>query len=245
METQSFWDHGIGKFLRSIFAIAIVWIPIYFAGETFGQKGFIGCIICEFALFFAIAKLYQIYLKRKEEKYLINDSNNNHLEEIKQLTRPNIPEEATCILYIDLGLTSGTLWADRNAGAEGVYKLGTLYDKANAPGTLPTYDQCAELINECDFSSVLVPDENNIMKNFIKVEGPNKNSIFFPCVRPDAEEPEIGAYCWCEKEMGEYSYFMLFQQQLLGILDFAQITNLTIGVTLATGKLMVRNVRAD
>lgn len=147
------------------------------------------------------------------------------------------------VQFIDLGLTSGTLWADRNAGAEGVYKLGTLYDKANAPGTLPTYDQCAELINECDFSSVLVPDENNIMKNFIKVEGPNKNSLFFPCVRPDAEEPEIGAYCWCEKEMGEYSYFMLFQQQLLGILDFAQITNLTIGVTLATGKLMVRNVK--
>lgn len=43
--------------------------------------------------------------------------------------------------------------------------------------------------------------------------------------------------------MGEYSFFMLFQQKLLGILDFAEITNLTIGVTKSDGKLMVRNVK--
>lgn len=153
-------------------------------------------------------------------------------------------KQSEIIQFIDLGLTSGTLWADRNAGAEGVYKLGMLCTKDEALGKLPTYEQCAELINECNFSSILVPDENNIMKNFIKVEGPNKNSINFPCVRPNADEMEIGAYCWCDKDMSaDYSYFMLFQEQLLGILDFAQITNLTIGMTLKTGKLMVRNVK--
>lgn len=56
-------------------------------------------------------------------------------------------KEKESIQYIDLGLPSGTLWADRNTGAEGKYKLGALYDKANAPGKLPSYDQCAELIN--------------------------------------------------------------------------------------------------
>ena len=147
------------------------------------------------------------------------------------------------IQFIDLGLTSGTLWADRNAGAGDVHKLGTLCDKASATGKLPTYDQCAELINECNFSSCLVPDENNIMKNFIQVEGPNKNAVLFPCIRTYAEETEIGAYCWCVDNMGEYSFFMLFQQKLLGILDFAEITNLTIGVTKSDGKLMVRNVK--
>lgn len=152
-------------------------------------------------------------------------------------------KENESIQYIDLGLPSGTLWADRNAGAEGVYKLGTLCDKASAPGKLPTYDQCEELIKVCDFSSCLVPDENDIMRNFIKVEGSNKNAIFFPCVRPDAEESEIGAYCWCADDSDEYSYFMLLQQRLLGLLDFAEISNLTIGMTLKSGKLMVRNVK--
>lgn len=242
METQSFWNHGIGKFLRSIFVLAVVWVPLYFAGEAFGEKGFIGCIIGEFVLLFVIAKLYQIY-KRREERNDAMESFNNQIVEVEQPTEPTISEVAVHIQYIDLGLTSGTLWADRNTGAEGVYKLGTLYDKASAPGKLPTYDQCAELINECEFSSCLVPDEDNIMKNFIKVEGPNKNSIFFPCIRPNAEESEIGAYCWCEKDMGEYSCFMLFQQCLLGILDFAEITNLTIGMTQKSGKLMVRNVK--
>lgn len=148
------------------------------------------------------------------------------------------------VQYIDLGLTSGTLWADRNAGAEGIYRLGMLCYKASAPGKLPTYDQCAELINECNFTSVLVPDENNIMKNFIKAEGPNGNSVYFPCVRPNADEMEIGAYCWCDKEMnGDFSCFMMLQQTLIGILDFAEITNLTIGVTLKRSNLMVRNVK--
>lgn len=153
------------------------------------------------------------------------------------------PEKVDSVQYIDLGLSSGTLWADRNVGAEGVYKLGTLHDKPSAPGKLPTYDQCAELITECDFSSCLVPDENNIMKNFIKVEGPNKNSIFFPCVHAGGEDSEIGAYCWCADDMGDQSFFMLFQERLLGVLDFPEITNLTIGVTQASEKLMVRTVK--
>lgn len=148
------------------------------------------------------------------------------------------------VQFIDLGLTSGTLWADRNVGAESVYSLGLLYAKSSAPGNLPTYAQCAELINECDFSSCLVPDENNIMKNFIKVEGPNKNSIFFPCVRSNAQSEEIGYYCWCEDSKDKnYSFFMMFEERLLGVLDFAEITNITIGMTLSETQLMVRNVK--
>lgn len=65
MENQSFWNHGIGKFLRNIFVLAIVWVPIYFAGEAFGGKGFIVCIIGEFAVLIIIAKLFQAYKKSK------------------------------------------------------------------------------------------------------------------------------------------------------------------------------------
>lgn len=50
--------------------------------------------------------------------------------------------ETESIQFIDLGLLSGTLWADRNAGAEDKHKLGVLYDRAHAPGQLPTYEQC-------------------------------------------------------------------------------------------------------
>lgn len=155
-------------------------------------------------------------------------------------------EQSESIQYIDLGLTSGSLWADRNAGAETIYRLGVTCPKASAPGKLPTYDQCAELINECDFSSVLIQDENNIMKNFIKAQGPNGNSIFFPCVRLNLipDEMGIGAYCWCDKEMnGDYSCFLMLQEKLLGVLNLAEITNLTIGLTLKSGSLMVRNVK--
>lgn len=147
------------------------------------------------------------------------------------------------IQFIDLGLPSGTLWADRNSGAEGVYKLGTLYDKTNAPGKLPTYEQCIELIKECNFSSCLVQDDKEIMKNYIKVEGPNKNHIFFPCVRSCWDDSEIGAYCWCDEDMGNYSYSMMLQLRLFGILDFAEIKNLTIDVAISSSKLMVRNVK--
>lgn len=65
MENQSFWSHGIGKTLRSIFVLAIVWVPIYFAGEAFGGKGFIGCILLEFALLIIVTKLFQIYKKKR------------------------------------------------------------------------------------------------------------------------------------------------------------------------------------
>lgn len=65
MENQSFWSYGIGKFLRSLFVIAIVWVPIYFAGEAFGGKGFIGCIVVEFTLLIIVAKSYQFYKKKR------------------------------------------------------------------------------------------------------------------------------------------------------------------------------------
>lgn len=74
------------------------------------------------------------------------------------------------------------------------------------------------------------------MKNFIRVEDPYKNSILFPCASSTNKESEIGAYSWCDKTMGDYSYFMMFKERLLGILDIAEITNLTIGVHLSEGK---------
>ena len=54
---QSFWNHGIGKTMRSLFVLGIVYVPAYFAGDTWGGKGLIGCIIVEFVLLVTIFKI--------------------------------------------------------------------------------------------------------------------------------------------------------------------------------------------
>ena len=69
--------------------------------------------------------------------------------------------------YIDLGLPSGTLWADENI--EGLYN----YEDAVAKygNTLPTMKQLKELRDECVWERV---------SNGFKVTGPNGNSIVLP-----------------------------------------------------------------
>lgn len=152
--------------------------------------------------------------------------------------------ETDTLKYVDLGLPSGTLWADRNMGASAVYDCGKLCSKAEAKGCLPTYDQCAELIEKCEFASCLMPDSNGMMCNCIKVTGPNDNSIFFPCTTKVDEAGDGKAMsCWCDSRSGAFSAFMLFQLEMLGILDFASISNLTIGMTSEETMKMVRTVK--
>lgn len=152
--------------------------------------------------------------------------------------------ETDTLKYIDLGLPSGTLWADRNMGASAVYDCGILCSKDEAEGCLPTYKQCAELIEKCEFASCLMPDSNGMMCNCIKVTGPNGNSIFFPCTTEVDEAGDGKAMSsWCYSRAGEFSAFMLFQLEMLAILDFASIRNLTIGMTSVDTKKMVRTVK--
>lgn len=109
------------------------------------------------------------------------------------------------VLFIDLGLPSGTLWADRNIGANRpeesgeYYRWGEVipcttespeyifrrfsYNSKNDIATIrlgemcktPNYEQIEELINFCD---VLWIQENSL--NGIKIIGKNFNSIFIP-----------------------------------------------------------------
>lgn len=147
--------------------------------------------------------------------------------------------------FVDLGLPSGTLWADRNVGAEQVYQPGVLVPKAEAQGNLPSYDQAVELIKICDFSSCLLANEDDRMVNSIRVEGPNGNAIFFPCsAQVDEAGDGLASSVWVDSDFGAtFSAFMLFQLGLLGILDIAEITNLTIGMSNKSTLKMVRNVK--
>ena len=55
--SKSFWNHGVGKFLRSLFVLAIVYVPAYFAGEAWGGKGLIGCILAELVLLLVVLRI--------------------------------------------------------------------------------------------------------------------------------------------------------------------------------------------
>ena len=72
--------------------------------------------------------------------------------------------------YIDLGLSSGTLWKDTNEGGDSTRYT---YDEAVSKfdNKLPTKEQLEELKNQCTWTWT---------GNGYKVVGPNGNSIYLP-----------------------------------------------------------------
>lgn len=112
-------------------------------------------------------------------------------------------EEATG--FVDLGLTSGTLWAKNNAEHNGK----KLFDFDEAIGLfgdqMPTAAQAVELATECTHEWVT---ENG--KPGMKFTGPNGKSIFFPAdgytwkggpVKYDGDEGDI----WTKTPSVNYS----------------------------------------
>ena len=89
----------------------------------------------------------------------------------------NIPDG-----YVDLGLPSGTLWAENNVGAKEPGGVGWWYNGINAnsghipakEGVIPTEEQFNELVQNC---SKLIAVNSRV----IQLIGPNGNRISFPC----------------------------------------------------------------
>lgn len=104
-----------------------------------------------------------------------------------KLLEKNIP------VMIDLGLSSGTLWADRNVGADrpeayGDYfrydeiKGGMAENKRNVAMFVlgeryhtPTFEQINELLEGCNHEWITLNDVKGM-----RITGPNGNSIFLP-----------------------------------------------------------------
>ena len=97
--------------------------------------------------------LIQLFQKMKEAGYEWDDEK----KELKEIT----------MKYIDLGLPSGTLWADTNE--EGFFAFDEAVEKCG--DNLPTKEQLEELVNHCKWSW------NGSGYN---VTGPNGNSIILP-----------------------------------------------------------------
>lgn len=93
---------------------------------------------------------------------------------------PNSPSHNP---YVDLGLSSGNLWAEYNIGAESASELGESF--TYSPNIVsqnwkdswiqPSKSQYQELIDECVWVETIL----NGVKGF-KAIGPNENTIFFP-----------------------------------------------------------------
>lgn len=149
------------------------------------------------------------------------------------------------IKFVDLGLPSGTLWAITNKGAQEVYACGEIIGKPESKENLPTYEQCKELIERCDFYVTHVMDKKGLGHTCVQVKGCNGESLFFPC-SPDVDEAGDGlaVSVWCKENIfnDSWSHFMLFQLSHI-VLNFYELSNITIGATNNGTLKMVRYVK--
>ena len=101
-------------------------------------------------------------------------------EQLDALVKEQMEAYKGSVQFIDLGLPSGRLWADRNVGSDSTWGTGHYYqyDKAMELGiSLPTKDDFKELYDNC----VWEWKENYFDGvNGYKVIGNNGNSIFLP-----------------------------------------------------------------
>ena len=92
--------------------------------------------------------------------------------------------------FVDLGLPSGLLWADRNVGATDYYEYGGYWkwdDLSSVVAlwdsdfSVPTADQANELIyNNCTLTDVYRDGKRGMLVTSKKEKEGNTNSIFFP-----------------------------------------------------------------
>ena len=113
--------------------------------------------------------------------------------------------------YIDLGLPSGTLWADRNVGAEKPKDYGDYFnfDDAQKCGTLPARWQMCELVN---YTKKEVCEVDNV--DGMRFKGENGNSIFMPfagCMYySDSNLYDVSnnGNWWSCTPKGDYAYYL-------------------------------------
>ena len=100
--------------------------------------------------------------------------------------------------FVDLGLPSGTLWADCDV------------EKSAMEGcSLPTYEQAQELVECCDFLTGTSTDG----RKYYIARGPSGQSIRFPIGEYEGT-PGPSACCWCsgEEPDSEYGFFLLISE---------------------------------
>lgn len=103
---------------------------------------------------------------------MVIDKENSTFECVK--FKPISPQD---FKYVDLDLPSGTLWTNKNVGAENKEDQGDYlnYEEALKTHALPSKEQFDELIKYCDWKWVKYKEVAGYL-----VFGKNGNSIFLP-----------------------------------------------------------------
>ena len=106
--------------------------------------------------------------------------------------------------WVNLGLTSGTLWASRNVDAQNPESAGTHSNWSSVQElSLPTREQWAELQSECVWSFC----ETNESAGFLLI-GPNGNALFLPCAgyampQESVRDYDVRGTYWTATEVSE------------------------------------------
>lgn len=84
--------------------------------------------------------------------------------------------------YVDLGLPSGTLWADRNVGAENDCAMGELRNASKGNPQIPNVYDFLELIDakNCTWEFKGIVKGEDFISGYKVTSKKNGNSIFFP-----------------------------------------------------------------
>ncbi|MBQ9363004.1 MAG: hypothetical protein IJT97_06220 [Bacteroidaceae bacterium] len=104
--------------------------------------------------------------------------------------------------FVDLGLPSGTLWAERD-----------VEEPTMSGCSLPSYEQAQELIECCDFCIRTTPEG----AKSISVLGPSGRFIYFPLEEYE-DTPGPSGCCWCAGgPSADMGYFMLLSEVTITI----------------------------
>ena len=143
--------------------------------------------------------------------------------------------------YVDLGLTSGNLWATANMGAETFYDNGDDYSQKKAAKdvarkewgkgwTVPTAEDWIELINECQWTPLMsqwIDKEDDEQWVYgVMITGPNGKTIFMPLqYRGEART----MYMWT-KETSVVSYQNYYMEGHMPKIENAWSEDLELGI---------------
>lgn len=119
--------------------------------------------------------------------------------------------------YVDLGLSSGTLWATRNAGASSVEEVGTYYAwsehmDVGEGWAVPTKDQLQELISGCTYTSSTYKGVNGVLLT----SKANSQTLFIPLggmlfLEYNSTTPKNDMYIWsCTAKDASKAYSACF-----------------------------------
>ena len=188
-----------------------------------------------------IAKPQEVYASSEEDSVVNSEASEQ--KATSDITEPQMDDknyfsktvdfgEYGTVEFVDLGLSSGTLWSTINLGAQhfchGEYEGGW----AN-PDWLPTYEQCKELIDECHFAVAYLQEGNNSFV-CVSVTGPNGNVIYLPLFYSE-EFGGLAFDCWTSRTVDDsMAAFMLIQTTLQTEFlyrEFFELSKITIGVS--------------